>query len=135
MRAAVPIDIIEHVADLGDAFSAALVRHRAVDVVNVIPSQGGGLMRGLRLIYTAQPAGMAALLGSTVEMGPGTAAFVHLGVAAQNVTVSCDLVAPGLLVDDVCVRPFAYEDGALRPFEGPGLGIELDEGKMGKWEL
>ena len=74
-------------------------------------------------------------MGSTVEMGPGTAAFVHLGVAAQNVTVSSDLVAPGLLVDDVCLRPCAYEDGALRPFAGPGLGIELDEGKMEKWEL
>ncbi len=135
VRAAVPIDIIEHVADLGDAFSAALVRHRAVDVVNVIPSQGGGLMRGLRLIHTAQTAGMAALLGSTVEMGPGTAAFVHLGVAAQNVTVSSDLVAPGLLVDDVCAHPFAYQDGALRPFAGPGLGVELDEDKIAKWAL
>ena len=135
VRAAVPIDIIEHVADLGDVFSAALVRHRAVDVVNVIPSQGGGLLRGLRLIHTAQTAGMAALLGSTVEMGPGTAAFVHLAVAAENITVSSDLVGPGLLVDDVCERAFEYEGGALRPFAGPGLGVALDEDKMEKWAL
>ena len=133
VRAAVPIDIIEHVADLGDVFSAALVRQRAVDVVNVIPSQGGGLMRGLRLIHTAQTAGIAALLGSTVEMGPGTAAFVHLAVAAENITVSSDLVSPGLLVDDVCKFPFEYEDGTLRPFVGPGLGVELDEEKMEQW--
>ena len=88
VRTESPIDIIEHVADLGDVFSAALVRHRAVDVVNVIPSQGGGLLRGQRLIHLAEAAGIPALLGSTVEMGPSTAAFVNLAVASPNLTVS-----------------------------------------------
>ena len=135
VRAVSPVGIIEHVADLGDVFSAALVRHRAVDVINVIPSQGGGLRRGLRLIHVAEMAGVPALLGSTVEMGPGTAAFVHLGVAARNITVSSDLVSPGLLVDDVCKTPFKFVDGALKPFSGPGLGVELDEEKMEKWGI
>ena len=85
------------------------------------------------MIHTAQTAGISALLGSTVEMGPGTAAFVHLAVAAENITVSSDLVSPGLLVDDVCKSPFEYEDGTLRPFAGPGLGVELDEEKMEQW--
>jgi muconate cycloisomerase len=127
------IDIIEHVADLDDAFTAALVRHRAVDIANIIPSQGGGVLRAQRLIHTAQSAGIPVLLGSTVELGPGTAAFVHLAVACDNVSVSSDLVGPGLLVDDVCTTPFEYQGGALRPFDGPGLGVELDEAKMQQW--
>ncbi len=135
VRAATAVDIIEHVADLGDVFSAALVRHRAVDIVNVIPSQGGGLRRGLRLIQVAETAGVPVLLGSTIEMGPGTAAFVHLAVAAANVTVPSDLVSPGLLVDDICTTPFKFENGALTPFAAPGLGLELDEEKMEKWGI
>jgi muconate cycloisomerase len=127
--------LIEHVADLGDAFTAAIVRHRAVDTVNVIPSQGGGVLRARRLIHAAQTAGISALLGSTIELGPGTAASVHLAVASENVSVSSDLVSPGLLVGDVCRNRLRFDSGYLRPFDGPGLGIELDEAQMAKWAV
>ncbi len=135
VRKQTPVQIIEHVADLNDGFSTALIRHRAVDVFNVIPSQAGGILRSQRLIHIAQAAGVPVLLGSTVEMGPGTAAFVHLAVASQNVTVPSDLVGPVLLVDDICKTPFRYRDGSLEPFEKPGLGVELDEEKMKQWAV
>lgn len=135
VRTASPIDIIEHVADLNDQFSAALVRHRAVDVINVIPSQAGGVMRAQRLIHLAEAAGIPVLLGSTIEMGPGTAAFVHLAVASRNVTVPSDLISPELLIDDICITPFKFENGSLHPFQKPGLGMELDETKMERWAV
>lgn len=122
-------------ADYGDLFSTALVRHRAVDVVNVIPSQAGGVLRSRRLVHTAETSGVPALLGSTIELGPGTAAFVHLAVASKNVTVPSDLISPEMLTDDVCMTGFQFEDGGLRPFERPGLGVELDETKMAKWAV
>ncbi len=128
-----PIPIIEHVADLGDVFLTALIRHRAVDIVNVVPCQAGGLRRAKRLIHAAETAGIPALLGSTIELGPGTAASVHLAVASASVSVPSDLVGPGLLEGDVCTTPFSLEGGELSPFEGPGLGIELDEEKMSRW--
>ncbi len=135
VRGEVSVDIIEHVADLGDVLCAALAAHRAVDVINVIPSQGGGLMRAQRLVHTAQTAGIPALLGSTIELGPGTAAFLHLALASPNISVSSDLVSPGLLVDDVCTQPFCFEEGFLRPGDGPGLGVQLDEAKMERWTV
>ena len=128
-----PIPIIEHVADLGDVFLTALIRHRAVDIVNVVPCQAGGLRRAKRLIHAAETAGMPALLGSTIELGPGTAASVHLAVASASVSVPSDLVGPGLLRDDVCTTSFSLEGGGLTPFEGPGLGVGLDEEKMERW--
>ena len=93
------------------------------------------MLRGQRLIHVAQTAGLPALLGSTVELGVGTAAFVHLAVSASNVTVPSDLVGPGLLVDDIIKEPFLYQEGALKPFEKPGLGVELDERKMDRWKI
>lgn len=128
-----PIPIIEHVADLGDAFLTALIRHRAVDIVNVVPCQAGGLRRAGRLLHAAETAGMPALLGSTIELGPGTAASVHLAVSSANVEVPSDLVGPGLLQDDVCANPFTLEGGELAPCEGPGLGMVLDEEKIDRW--
>ena len=133
LRSSIPI--IEHVADLGDVFLTALIRHQAVDIINVVACQGGGIMRAQRLIQTAETAGIPALLGSTIELGPGTAALVHLAVASPNVTIPSDLVSPELLDDDICTTPFRFAEGALRPFDKPGLGIELDEEKMGKWHL
>ena len=129
------LQIIEHAADLDDAFTAALVRHRSVDVINIIPSQGGGLLRAQRLVHAAETGGIPVLLGSTVEMGPGTAAFVHLALSSQNISVPSDLVGPGLLVDDVCSPRFKYQDGGLRAFEGPGLGVALDEKKIEQWSV
>lgn len=128
-----PIPIIEHVADLGDVFLTALIRHRAVDIVNVVPCQAGGLRRAKRLIHAAETAGIPALLGSTIELGPGTAASVQLAVASASVSIPSDLVGPGLLEGDVCTTPFSLEGGELTPFEGPGLGIDLDEESMSRW--
>ena len=133
IRCSSPIPIIEHVADLGDVFLTALIRRRAVDIVNVVPCQAGGLRRAKRLIHAAETAGMPALLGSTIELGPGTAAAVHLAVSSASVSVPSDLVGPGLLRDDVCTTPFTLEGGELTPFEGPGLGITLDEEKLALW--
>lgn len=135
VRGRSPIPIIEHVADLGDVFLTALIRHRAVDIVNVVPCQAGGLRRARRLIHAAETAGIPALLGSTIELGPGTAASVHLAVSSASVNVPSDLVGPGLLEGDVCTTPFSLEGGELAPFEGPGLGIDLDEEKMELWEV
>ena len=133
VRARSPIPIIEHVADLGDVFLAAVIRHQAVDIVNVVPCQAGGLRRAQRLIHAAETAGIPALLGSTIELGPGTAASVHLAVASASVRIPSDLVGPGLLQGDVCATPFSLSGGELTPFEGPGLGIDLDEEKMECW--
>jgi len=131
-----PIKIIEHLADLDDGFTSSLIRYKAVDIVNIVPSQGGGILRGKRLIHTSQTASLPALLGSTVELGIGTAAFVHLAVSSGNVTVSSDLVGPGILVDDIITEPFLYNnEGKLEPYKNPGLGVKLDENKIKKWEL
>lgn len=125
VRAAVPADIIEHVADFDDAFALALLRHKAVDVFNIVPVQAGSLHRAQRLIQIAESGGVPVLLGSTVELGIGTAAALHLGIAAKAVTIASDLVGPGLLADDVVAPRLAYQQGHLRAPQGLGLGVDL----------
>ena len=134
VRAAVPVQIIEHVGDFPDAFSMALARHRAVDVFNLIPCQTGSFHRAQRLIHLAEQAGIQVMLGSTVELGIGTAASVHLGLASKAVSVASDLVGPGFLVGDVATPRFQYERGRLGlAGEGPGLGVALDRSQVERY--
>ena len=114
MKAAVSIPIIEHVADFADTFAVALIAQRAVDAFNVVPVQAGGPTRALRLIQLAEAAGMDALLGSTVELSPGTSMALHVGAASAGITMASDLVGPGRntrTIHGCCVRVvFGYRE-------------------------
>ncbi len=133
VRVAVPADVIEHVADFDDTFALALLRHKAVDVFNIVPVQAGSLHRAQRLIQIAEAGGIPVLLGSTVELGIGTAAVLHLGIASNGVTVPSDLIGPGLLADDVTAPRLTYQNGHLRAPRGIGLGVDLDPALVEKY--
>ena len=135
VKLASPIPIIEHVADFNDNFAKTLITQNSVDIINVVPSQASGLFRSQRLIHTAEISGIPTLLGSTVELGIGTAAMVHLALSSSNVLISSDLVGPGLLVDDIITEPFCYKSGSLTSTSLSGLGVALDEEKVKKWEI
>lgn len=126
IRQRVSTQLIEHVADFDERFALALITHRAVDVFNVVPVQAGRLQRAQRLLHLAESGGLPALLGSTVELGIGTAAAAHLAVACPAVRIASDLVGPGLLAADVVTPRLRYESGCIRPPEGAGLGVQLD---------
>ena len=130
VRERVPIELIEHVSDFEECFALALIARRAVDVFNVVPVQAGRLQRAQRLLHLAESGGLTALIGSTVELGIGTAAAAHLATACASVSVASDLVGPGLLKGDVVVPTLHYERGYMRPPSGPGLGVQLDEDRM-----
>jgi muconate cycloisomerase len=129
-QAVAPVKIIEHISDFSDGFAMALIKHRAVDIFNVLIPQAGSMERTLRLARLAETAGIEVLLGSTVELGPGTAFALHAAAVCPGITAPSDLVGPGLLVDDVITEPFRYASSTLRVPDGPGLGVSLDGGKL-----
>ena len=125
VRNVVDVRIIEHVWDRWD-YAMDLIKHRAVDIINLFPEGCGGIYRCKKMLALAEAAGMDALLGSTVELGVGTAAQVHLGVSSRAICYPSDLIGPRMYTEDVVTQPFGYVDGHLYPPEGPGLGVELD---------
>lgn len=125
VRQAVEVPIIEHVWDRWD-YVLDLVRHQSVDIINLFPEGCGGLFRCKKVLALAEAAGIGALLGSTVELGVGTAAQVHLGVSSPGITYPSDLIGPAMYREDVITQAFEYQAGALLPPSGPGLGVELD---------
>jgi muconate cycloisomerase len=131
VRKSVGVPIIEHVGkDLGRALE--YVRHEAVDVFNVATVSSGGIYRAKKVLALAEAAGVQCLLGSTVELGVGTAAQLHLAASSAVVTYPSDLIGPAMYVDDYVAQPFQYAQGYLPVPSGPGLGVEVDEDRLAR---
>ncbi|MFC6799498.1 MULTISPECIES: mandelate racemase/muconate lactonizing enzyme family protein [unclassified Haladaptatus] len=126
VRAAVDTALIEHVLD--PAFGLELIQADAVDVFTVEVCSGG-ITRAKRILDIAASAGVDARLGSTVELGPGSAAATALATASTAVTYPCDLIGPALYKGAVLSNRIEYQDGCLSARDAPGFGIDVN------WEL
>ena|GEM_PF-269427 len=132
VRAAVNVPLIEHTYNAG--YAMALWAEDAADIINVVLMMTSGMDQAKNLLSIAEMMGKQAIIGSAVELGPGTAAALHLGVSSPAVTLPCDLIGPAMCVDDVITEPFRYENGCLIVRDKPGLGVTLDPRKLSAWE-
>lgn len=130
VRKQVDVPILEHVNDV--EYAMALLKAEAVDEFNIATTNCGGLWPARQVAALAQGAGVGVLLGSTVEMGPGTLAQLHLAALTPNLTLPSDLIGPGMYVSDVLEKPLVYHKGKLNVPTGPGLGGTIDREKLAK---
>jgi muconate cycloisomerase len=106
-------------------------RTAAVDVFNLALCSTGGIHRALKVAAIAEAAGIECLLGSTLELWPGTAAQAHFGAVITGLSHPSDLVGPLMYQSDVVTEPWSYLDGALPVSGRPGLGVDLDYAGLG----
>ncbi len=126
-----PILVDESIVTPEDVLLA--VRLGTGDLVNIKVVKSGGILNSRRMAAIARAAGKDCLVGSMLEMGPGTLFAGHFAVSTANVTFASEIVGPLLLADDVIAEPVIYRDGALQIPDRPGLGLELDPVKMKKY--
>jgi len=124
-RTALPVMVDESLQTLRDAYDVA--RAEAADVFNVYVVEAGGLMAAAEILAFAASLEIPCILGSQAEMGIGTAACAHLGVAAPNLPYACETFGPLRYVRDIIDPPLVFKDGYLTPPEGPGLGVHLNQ--------
>lgn len=124
------VPVIEHVHDL--EFATELLKRDAVQVINCSTVGAGGVRRAREVLDFAHESGIPCLLGSTVELGVGTAAQLSLAASHPAVTWPSDLVGPWLYADEVVGEPFdeQFVGGCLPVPTSPGLGVSLDRGQM-----
>ena len=138
VRRRVDAAVSEHVSSYAQAMR--LIRANAIDVFNVV-HHSGGLWGAQRLLGLADAAGLKALLGTTQELGIGTAAVAHLGASAAALHFTGDAVGPLLYLDDVVAQGVEYRGATLLVPQGPGLGVSLDpealerqRGSLAEWD-
>jgi muconate cycloisomerase len=121
---ALPVMADESCQTLRDAYE--LARAEAADVFNIYVVEAGGLLAAAQIFAFAAELDIPCIIGSQAEMGIGTAACAHLGVAVPNLPYACECFGPVRYVHDIVADPIPIAGGYLTPPEGPGLGIKLN---------
>lgn len=114
----------ESIRTLSDAM--AVIRAEAADIANVYVTEAGGLLNAARIFSQCKSAGMPRMIGSMPELGIGTAAQIHLGVAMTNLGLDPDTCGVLYQQDDVIDLQLRIERGWAYPPEEPGLGVNVD---------
>jgi L-alanine-DL-glutamate epimerase-like enolase superfamily enzyme len=115
----------ESVQTLRDAHAAATAE--AADVFNIYVVEAGGLKAAADIFAFAGALDIPCIIGSQAEMGIGTAACAHLGVAVADLPYACETFGPLRYTHDIVSRTPRIERGFLYPPDGAGLGVRLDE--------
>ncbi|MFN8590621.1 MAG: mandelate racemase/muconate lactonizing enzyme family protein [Thermomicrobiales bacterium] len=126
-----PIMVDESVWGPRDAWQ--ILRAEAADLINIYVAESGGLTNSALIFRMAELAGVPCVIGAMPELGIGTAAGVHLGLAMTNLHDPCD--ACGVIYHDVDViaERFTVRDGQIWPLPGPGLGVTLDRDALARY--
>jgi galactarate dehydratase (D-threo-forming) len=136
-RSCLPVS--EHVH--GQRHAWQLLHHGAVDILNLSPYVLGGIRPTIRAAAMAEAAGASVLLGTTQELGLGTAAVAHVGAVLPALPFPADNVGPRLYTADVAAPAVAFAGGQLLVPAGPGLGPTVDPSLLerhrsdGAWRL
>ncbi|MDQ0390943.1 mandelate racemase/muconate lactonizing enzyme family protein [Labrys monachus] len=124
-----------------------LVEARGADAVSVYLAKAGGIQRAREVAAIAEAAGLPCDVNGSIESAVGNAANLAFALATRAVSLPAviPISAPAgrhpcrigghYFEDDIATEPFGYAEGALLPLEKPGLGIEVDEGKVRKYAL
>lgn len=132
-QAIAPVMADESLQTLRDAYEIA--RAEAADVFNVYICEAGGVMAAAQVFAFAAALDIPCILGSQAEMGIGTAAAAHLGVAVPNLAHAWETFGPLRYGADIVKPTTRIESGFLYPSDAPGLGVELNEDVLRAWRV
>jgi muconate cycloisomerase len=137
VRRQVPVPIMadESVYTLQDAI--AIVRAEAADILSVYVGKGG-IGSARKIAAVAEGAGLTCTVGSNLEMGVASAAMIHLAMATPGIGAEefpCDIIGPFYYDECLLKESLPLVGGQARPFERPGLGVELDEEKVARYRV
>jgi L-alanine-DL-glutamate epimerase-like enolase superfamily enzyme len=111
-----------------------VIGHNAADVISVDNQMDGGLLNLKRSAGLCEIAGLPVLKHSLGELGVAVYAATHVMASTPNFLYANQSYA-SFLADDIIEGTDAlpYEGGELAVPDAPGIGVELDHDKVGKY--
>jgi O-succinylbenzoate synthase len=99
----------------------------AAAVVNIKPGRLGGLTESLRVARLAMENGIHTWVGGMLETGIGRSFNVSL--ASSSLVDYPGDTSPNdkYFARDIVTNPFKMTDGMIKPNDGPGIGVQVDE--------
>lgn len=138
----IPICIDEGLETLKDALE--LAKTGAVSFFNIKPPQVGGLWLSKKIAGVAESAGIACICGGRMALEVIREASRHFVASTPAACTGHAHEGPGpasqALISGVTQQTVGFEDvrkngGFVKPSEGPGLGINLDEELLGRYAV
>jgi len=120
---------IERPADVLALLRCGAAQSAVVDLQLV-----GGLTPARKCAAIAQAGGIYASLGGGPSLGIRVAAMLQLAAATPAFS-SCNECAYLQLQDDLFSEPLEIIDGMIVVPQGPGLGVEIDRGKIERYQV
>lgn len=130
LRAQSPVPIMVDESVWGPEDAHRVIHARAADILNVYVSEAGGLRNAMRVFGMAEAAGLVCTIGSMPELGIGTAACAHLGVAVPALCEPADVCGFLYHAESLIKERWDVRDGCITAPDGPGLGVTLDETRL-----
>lgn len=113
-----------------------VIRAGAADVLSADNQADAGLLNVKRSAGIAEAAGLPVVKHSLGELGVALAAATHVIAATPNFR-HANQAYGGLLTDDITIGfggpDSNYRDGCLEVPTTPGLGVEIDPNKIGRY--
>lgn len=131
-QTATPIALNESVTDPASVWRILSAHAAAV----VLPDThcAGGILPCVEIGRLAEAAGIPCVMHCGHDLGPKTAAMLHVAAACPAYSLANDSTYDGLQ-DDVIVEPFQITRGAIAVPTRPGLGIEGDPEKIRRYAV
>jgi L-alanine-DL-glutamate epimerase-like enolase superfamily enzyme len=129
-RTTTPVGLNESVTTLDMVLE--IIGMGAADVLLPDTYQCGGILAVKKVATLAEAAGIPSVMHCAHDLGPKTAAMLHIVVSTPVFTLANDCTYYGL-VDDIVTSPFTIQHGRMRVPEQPGLGIDVDQAKLQRY--
>ena len=128
---ATPIAADEAAPDLAGA--RRTIAAAAADLLVIKPLTAGGLRPAWRMVELAHKAGLGVIVTTTLDMGVGVAAALHLAATLPRPLPHQGLATAALLRADLLIQPLRVAAGRMALPDGPGLGVELDDQQLSRF--
>ncbi|MCK0536707.1 muconate/chloromuconate family cycloisomerase [Alcanivorax quisquiliarum] len=128
----IPILADESLADATDMYNLAAAGFSGAVALKI--AKAGGPLRVLEQAAVARAAGIGLYGGTMLEGTIGTAASLHAWSTLETLHWGTEMFGPLLMKDDIVVQPLKFHDNGVELPTGPGLGIEIDEDKLARYQ-
>ena len=127
-----PIALNESVTDAASVWKI-LEANAAAFILPDTP-QAGGILPCVKIGYVCEAAGVPCIMHCGHDLGPKTAAMVHVAAALPAYSLANDSTYAGL-EDDVCVERLPIVNGRITVPLKPGLGVACDPEKLKRYAV
>lgn len=127
----VPIAADEACHNLYDTFQ--VIKKGAADIIHVDPRTHDGILDAKKAAGIAEAAGLPVVLHSTTEAGIAQSMFLHVAASTPNFILANQSIYDNLADDYIRPGALRIKQGYMSVPQGPGVGVELDPEKVGKY--